>query len=116
MPSLGRTPGELVAANVATSTGEGLGAFLGPLAAGIALALAGPGIAAIVAAGLLAAGAPTLIGLPVSADELGEDAANARGRGDAPAAGGRGGALRGRGGGRAAPRGGPGAAARGRDL
>jgi MFS family permease len=93
MPSLARTPGELVAANVATSTGEGLGSFLGPLAAGIALALAGPGIAAVVAAGVLTAGALTMIGLPVSADDQAEHAASATARAVASAASGRVGGL-----------------------
>jgi MFS family permease len=34
LPAFARTPGELVAANVASSTGEGLGTFAGPLIAG----------------------------------------------------------------------------------
>ena len=36
MPALARSPGELVAANTAWSTGEGLGAFGGPFVAGAA--------------------------------------------------------------------------------
>jgi len=35
MPALARSPGELVASNMAWTTGEGLGAFGGPLVAGI---------------------------------------------------------------------------------
>ena len=35
LPSLARTPGELVAGNAATSTAEGVGAFLGPLSCGL---------------------------------------------------------------------------------
>ena len=39
MPAMARSPGELVAANTAWSTGEGLGAFGGPLIAGILMGL-----------------------------------------------------------------------------
>jgi MFS family permease len=86
-PSLARTPGELVAANVATSMGEGFGAFLGPLAAGIALAASGAGAAAIVAALLLGGGALAFLGLPTSADELAEQAAATRPQGSADGGG-----------------------------
>ena len=41
LPALARTPGELVAANVASSMGEGLGTFIGPLFAGILVASTG---------------------------------------------------------------------------
>ncbi len=63
MPAMARSPGELVAANTAWSTGEGLGAFGGPLIAGVLMvfhlhslvaAAAGVGflLTAVVAAGL----------------------------------------------------------------
>ncbi|HET7727998.1 MAG TPA: cyclic nucleotide-binding domain-containing protein [Candidatus Limnocylindrales bacterium] len=42
-PALATSPSELVAANVAASTGEGAGTFAGPLLAGIGLATVGPG-------------------------------------------------------------------------
>lgn len=47
LPWLARTPGELVASNIASSAAEGLGTLLGPAVAGIVLAAAGtPGAAA----------------------------------------------------------------------
>jgi MFS family permease len=63
MPAIARSPGELVAANTAWSTGEGLGAFLGPAIAGALMAanlhfavaaVAGLGflVTALIAAGL----------------------------------------------------------------
>jgi MFS family permease len=44
LPSLARTPQELIAANGATSTMEGLGTLAGPLAAGVLVSLADVGI------------------------------------------------------------------------
>jgi MFS family permease len=44
LPSLARTPQELIAANSATSTVEGLGTLVGPLAAGVLVALADVGV------------------------------------------------------------------------
>jgi hypothetical protein len=80
LPSLARTPGELVAANVALSTGEGLGAFGGPLLAGILVA--GPGPLAAAVAGTLLFGLATLsmVGLGASADDEAEAAAERRAR------------------------------------
>ena len=46
LPSLARTPDELIASNVASSTGESAGMFLGPIAGGILLAVGGPAAAA----------------------------------------------------------------------
>lgn len=56
LPSLARTPEELIAANAATSTIEGLGTLLGPLLAGVLVARsnAGPVFAAGAGALLLA--------------------------------------------------------------
>ena len=39
MPAIARSPAELVAANTVWSTGEGLGAFVGPFAAGLLMAI-----------------------------------------------------------------------------
>jgi MFS family permease len=58
LPAFARTPGELVAANVASSTGEGIGTFLGPLLAGLLVAATGSMTASlIIAAGFAAAAA-----------------------------------------------------------
>jgi MFS family permease len=52
MPAIARSPGELVAANTAWSTGEGLGAFLGPaIAGGLMSANLHPAVAAVAAIG-----------------------------------------------------------------
>jgi hypothetical protein len=48
LPAFAKTPGELVASNVASSTGEGVGTFVGPLLGGAVVALAGPGWACAV--------------------------------------------------------------------
>ena len=56
LPAFARTPGELVAANVASSTGEGVGTFAGPLIAGALVAWVGPVPASVlVAAGFVGA-------------------------------------------------------------
>ncbi|MEW5990367.1 MAG: cyclic nucleotide-binding domain-containing protein [Chloroflexota bacterium] len=52
MPAIARSPGELVASNMAWSTGEGLGAFSGPFLAGVLVAVG----AETAAAGLAAVG------------------------------------------------------------
>ena len=55
MPGLARSPGELVAANMAWGTGEGLGTFAGPFIAGLLIAAGQPALAAgVVAAAFLA--------------------------------------------------------------
>jgi hypothetical protein len=62
LPSVARTPEELVSANVTNSLGEAAGTFVGPLVAGLAVAASGPApaaalaAAASLAAALLAAG------------------------------------------------------------
>lgn len=58
LPSLARTPEELIASNGATSTIEGLGTLAGPLLAGVLISVASPGLVFVVAAGamLMAAG------------------------------------------------------------
>ena len=55
LPSLARTPEELIASNAATSTIESLGMLVGPLAAGLLVAFADVGI-------VFAAGAGALVG------------------------------------------------------
>jgi Cyclic nucleotide-binding domain/Major Facilitator Superfamily len=52
MPLVVRHPDELIAANVATSWGEGLGTFVGPALAGLLISVDGAGLACAVLAGL----------------------------------------------------------------
>jgi MFS family permease len=59
LPSLARTPEELIASNGATSTIEGLGTLLGPLIAGVVVAFSEPGLVfAVGAASLLLVAGP----------------------------------------------------------
>ena len=51
MPGLARSPGELVAANMAWGTGEGLGTFAGPFIAGVLMAAGQVPLAAAAVAG-----------------------------------------------------------------
>ena len=60
LPSLVRTPDELIAANGATSTIESIGTLIGPLLAGALVSLANVGLAFTLAAVLLLAGAALL--------------------------------------------------------
>jgi MFS family permease len=53
LPSLARTPEELIASNGATSTIEGLGTLVGPLLAGVLVALSEPGLVFTVGAAAL---------------------------------------------------------------
>ena len=57
MPAVARSPSELVAANMAWSTGEGLGSMIGPFAAGILVAGGRPELGALLAAVLFLAAA-----------------------------------------------------------
>ena len=50
MPAIARSPRELVAANMAWSTAEGLGAMVGPFVAGLLVAAGRPEVAALTAA------------------------------------------------------------------
>jgi MFS family permease len=68
-PAFATTPDELVAANGATSTGEGLGSFVGPLIGGALILAGGPTAAAAVATILFLAAAAALARLEPSADE-----------------------------------------------
>jgi MFS family permease len=60
LPSLARTPEELIAANGSTSTIESLGTLVGPLIAGLLVALGDAGIVFVAAAGTLLAAAGLL--------------------------------------------------------
>ena len=80
LPSLAGTPGELVAANVALATSEGLGSFGGPLIAGILLATSGPLAAAIAGASLFGIASLSMVGLGANADDEAEVAAGLRAR------------------------------------
>ena len=63
LPALARSPDELIASNVASSTGEGLGTLVGPLSGGLLVAIVGPGLTcgAAAIAFVLAAGVMTRI-------------------------------------------------------
>jgi len=68
-PGFASTPAELVAANGATSTGEGIGAFVGPLAGGLLLLAGGPVAAAAAATVLFGLAAAALARLAPNPDE-----------------------------------------------
>jgi MFS family permease len=53
LPSLARTPEELIASNGATSTIEGLGTLIGPVVAGVLVSVADAGVVFAVGAGVL---------------------------------------------------------------
>ena len=53
LPSLARTPEELIAANGASSTVESLGTLVGPLMAGVLISVADAGVVFLVGAGVL---------------------------------------------------------------
>ena len=63
LPALARTPGELVAANVASSMGEGLGTFIGPLLAGVLVASTGSVPASVLVAVTFAGAAAAATGV-----------------------------------------------------
>jgi MFS family permease len=60
LPSLARTPEELIASNGATSTVESVGTLAGPLLAGVLVSLGDVGVVFIVGAGLLVAAGASL--------------------------------------------------------
>jgi MFS family permease len=60
LPSLARTPEELIAANGATSTVESVGTLVGPLVAGVLVSVADVGVVFIGGAGMLLAAAALL--------------------------------------------------------
>src|SRR6187455_827280 len=65
LPSLARSPEELIAANGATSTIESLGTLIGPLLAGVLVSVGDPGVVFAAAGGVLTAGALLLATLHV---------------------------------------------------
>lgn len=76
LPAFAQTPRELVAANVASSTGEGLGTFVGPLLAGLVVAGTGSVAASLLVAVTFAGAAGAVTGIRF------ERAADARGGGE----------------------------------
>jgi hypothetical protein len=73
LPAFARTPRELVAANVASSIGEGIGTFVGPLLAAVVVAGTGSTAASLLVAVTFAVAATAVIGIRF------EHAADARG-------------------------------------
>ncbi|MBD0328770.1 MAG: MFS transporter [Thermoleophilia bacterium] len=67
LPSLAREPHELAAANLAASTIESVGSFLGPALAGLALLLAGPEVTIAATAALFLGSALVVRGVPEGA-------------------------------------------------
>src|SRR5215470_435143 len=65
LPWLVRTPAELAASNAVTAVMENSGALIGPILAGLLLAVAAPAAAMAAAAGCLAAAAASLLRLTV---------------------------------------------------
>lgn len=61
VPLLARSPHELVAANVSSSTLEGLGTFVGPVLGGVLVTIAGPDVA-VAAAAAIYVGCALLVG------------------------------------------------------
>ena len=61
LPSLARTPEELIASNGATSTIESLGTLVGPVAAGVLVSFADIGVVFVFGAGALLAAAAMLV-------------------------------------------------------
>ncbi len=69
LPSLARTPDELTAANVASSTIESVGSFIGPALGGLLLALTDTGVVLAVTAGLFLWSAFQVAGIRAAAAE-----------------------------------------------
>ena len=61
LPEVSRSPDELTAANVASGIAEGAGALVGPLLAGVLLAVGGPALVYLISAGGAAVAAVLLI-------------------------------------------------------
>jgi MFS family permease len=84
MPAIARSPGELVAANTVWSTGEGFGAFVGPLVAGILMGLgASAAVAGLAAVGFLVT---ALVSAGLRFEQAGDVSGGARIPGDRSAA------------------------------
>src|SRR5438067_2552211 len=78
LPSLTRTPEELVASNAATSTVESLGTLIGPLVAGVLVEQARVGVTFAVAAAALTASAGLILRVRTAAAAPGRAAARGR--------------------------------------
>lgn len=78
LPSLARSPEELIASNGATSTIESLGTLAGPLLAGVLISVSSPGLVFLVAAGAML----VAVGLLVSVRVEGRIQLTAAARGD----------------------------------
>jgi len=76
LPAFAQTPRELVASNVASSTGEGIGTFIGPLLAGLVVVGTGSAATSLLVAVTFAGAAAAVTGIRF------EHAADARGGGD----------------------------------
>ncbi len=63
LPAFARSPGELVAANVTSSMGEGLGTFTGPLIASAVVALTGSAAASLLVAAAFGVAAAAVTGI-----------------------------------------------------
>jgi MFS family permease len=87
LPSLARTPAELIASNGATSTVESLGTLVGPLLAGLLVAVSGAGLVFGVGAGAMVVAAATVSRVRVRGRIELRAPANERGVGRALAAG-----------------------------
>jgi MFS family permease len=74
LPSLARTPQELTAANVASSTIEGVGSFAGPAVGGLLLAATGTSTVFSVTAGTFLWSALMVRGIPAAGDARGSGA------------------------------------------
>ena len=72
LPRLADTPGELTAANAASSTMDGLGTLIGPLVGGVIMASSGPGGAVLAMAIVAAASALVALGIRASHDDAGD--------------------------------------------
>ena len=79
LPALARTPGELVASNVASSLGEGLGTFAGPLLAGALVASTGSVQASVIVAAVFAGAAAAVTGVRFEGDTDARGGASASG-------------------------------------
>jgi MFS family permease len=78
LPSLARTPEELIASNGATSTIESLGTLIGPLLAGVLVSISDAGVVFGAGAGVLLAGAVFLARVRVEGPTLTADLGGAR--------------------------------------
>ena len=72
LPSLARTPGELMAGNAASTTAEGIGAFLGPLSCGLLIVFGGAQTVFAVFGLILLGAAALVVALPAGRPAVAE--------------------------------------------